>query len=508
MVLLLKIKKALKKNVRYCFIFFGIMLTVVMFFLNSCMAMGPFGANNSNQSQTSGMETFEVTKGDIVQEITSTGSIISSQENTYNLEVTGVVLSTLSEGEKFKKGDIIVQVDDSDGQDDIYKLEIDLKSAKNSMQNAKNALTSARLNYQSALDSNHIAIQQADLNTRQSEISVENAIRSLEDANRSADLSVESAKLALEKIEDMEEYISDEKDEEQSEYEYKSAEIQLDGAENSAGSSVNQAESSYEKSLLDASSTYWNNLSSLQSASKQIEVTRLNISDAQTKVEEAQTNVELAEKDLEQAKEDLENYTVTATYDGIVLSNEYKTGQKTTQVSSSTGGITVVKDQYLIESSISENDISKVEEGNEALITLDAYSGKEFNGIVSKIVPVSSIGDNNVISFTIYVDFSGVADVDLYSGLTANLTITVSSAKDVLYVPIQAVYKENGKPYVDVVTSPQPESGQTSKNTKTAENNVSQSTKKVEVTTGINDYTNIEIKSGLKEGDIVVTSKK
>jgi len=460
---------------------------------------GPGG--NFRQTQQQGIETFTVTRGNIVQEISSTGSIVSSQENTYNLEVSGEVISTLSEGEIFKKGDTLVKVDDSEGQDYIEMLEIELESAKNNMQSANNALTSSRINYQSALDSNHIAIQQAELNAQQSGISIKSAIDSLENANRSADIAVASAELALEKIEDMEEYISSDREEEQSEYDEKSAELSMESAKNSSSSSVSQAQNSYEKALLEQASTYWNNLSSLQSAQKQIELTALNISDAQLKVNEAQTAFELAESDLEDAKEDLGDYEVIAQYDGIVLSNEYKVGQKSTQISSAGGGITVVKDEYLVEATISENDISKVKEGNDAIITLDAYSDKVFQGTISKIVPVSNVGSNNVISFTIYAQFSGDTGIELYSGITANLAITVSKAENVLYIPIQAIYKENGKTFVDVMPAP-PAEGQRSANNETMPQ-----TKKVEVTTGINDYTNIEITSGLNEGDIIVTSR-
>lgn len=499
---------------------------IITIMLSSCSGpgFGGFGTN-FNQTQTQGIETFTVTRGDIIQEISSTGTVVSSQENTYNLEVSGEVLSTIEEGEKFSKGDILVKVDDSEGQDNIEMLNIELESAKNSLQSASNSLKNAKINYQSALDSNHIAIQQAELNTKQSEINIKSAIDSLENANRSADIAVENAELALEKIEDMEEYITTDKEEEQSEYEEKSAELNLESAENSAGSSVSQAQNSYDKALLDQSSTYWSNLSSLQSAQKQIELTALNISESQLKVNEAQTSVELAEKNIQEAIEDLKNYTITAQYDGIVLTNEYKTGQKSTQVSSDGGGITVVKDEYLIEASISENDISKVKEGNDVVITLDAYSDKEFTGVISKIVPVSTIGNNNIISFTIYAEFSDEVNVELYSGITANLTITVSKAEDVLYIPIQAIYKEDGKSYVDVI-SVQPENMERSGSPeeavgpgssaisersgnpeKTFDSETGQAAKKVEITTGINDYTYIEILSGLIEGDIVVTSR-
>jgi hypothetical protein len=73
---------------------------------------------------------------------------------------------------------------------------------------------------------------------------------------------------------------------------------------------------------------------------------------------------------------------------------------------------------------------------------------------------------------------------------------TLKKAENVLYVPIQAVYTENGKSYVDVLVSGQVNA-----------ENIAQSVKKTEITTGINDYQYIEVTSGLNEGDVIITSR-
>ena len=75
----------------------------------------------------------------------------------------------------------------------------------------------------------------------------------------------------------------------------------------------------------------------------------------------------------------------------------------------------------------------------------------------------------------------------LLYGLSASLDITTSSSENVLFVPIQSVYEEDGKSYVDLVA----EDG---------------STEKTEVTTGIFNYDFIEIKSGLNKGDTILIS--
>lgn len=102
------------------------------------------------------------------------------------LQVSGEIISALEKGEIYRKGDILVEVDNSDGMLRLDQIEKDIKKSESSLKTAK-------INYQKALDANHIAIQLADINTEKAEDSTESALNSLENANKSAELSYESA---------------------------------------------------------------------------------------------------------------------------------------------------------------------------------------------------------------------------------------------------------------------------------------------------------------------------
>jgi HlyD family secretion protein len=114
---------------------------------------------------------------------------------------------------------------------------------------------------------------------------------------------------------------------------------------------------------------------------------------------------------------------------------------------------------------------------------------------VIEIIPIS-VNDGGIISFEVLIEFETVEGIDIYYGLSANASIITQKAEDVLYVPIQSVYKEDGKSFVDLLTTfdVDPE-------------NIGEAIEKKEITTGINDYLYIEVISGLKEGDIIVTSR-
>jgi len=162
-------------------------LTVILISIVSvsCMGMGPF-AGSIDEMADQGIEIFEVKRGNIYQIVSTTGSIGSEVQNTYMLQVSGEIISALEKGEIYRKGDILVEVDNSDGMLRLDQIEKDIKKSESSLKTAK-------INYQKALDANHIAIQLADINTEKAEDSTESALNSLENANKSAELSYESA---------------------------------------------------------------------------------------------------------------------------------------------------------------------------------------------------------------------------------------------------------------------------------------------------------------------------
>ncbi len=248
-----------------------------------------------------------------------------------------------------------------------------------------------------------------------------------------------------------------------------SAQNKLDSTQASGDASATQAEINYEKSQLEQSSTYWNNLSSLQSAEVQIKLAKLNISDSELKYKQAERSIENAKEDIEDAKKDLENYKIIAAYDGIISSTGYKVGEQAGQGGT---GISVLSNEYILKATISENDLPKVKVGNAVVISLDAYSDVELNGTLEKINPVSTT-TNGIVSYEVLIGFNDIEDIELFYGLSANVSIITAKAENVLYVPLQSVYKENGKSYVDVLRI-----GQTLKTTgNPAESGTAQSAK-------------------------------
>jgi HlyD family secretion protein len=447
-----------------------IVVTITAITLSSCKTLG--------EDILADSDTFEVTRGDIIQTITTSGYVDSVEKNDYSLAIQGKVLYILDKDDIFKKGDVLLEVDNS-------RQELLIAQSEENLNTARNSLSIAKLNYQQALDANHVALQLAETSAQQAELSTRSALVALENANNMADKSEKSAKVALENAKKL---LSEAKDEAKSnpmitdtqlaQYEanVNSAEANYDSVSAQSQSAAKSAEIAYEQSILGQSASYWSNLSSTQSAKTQIEAAAVNI-------RQAETQLRLSEISLELARLDVDNNITYAPYDGIVLASTYKEGQ---YASPGMNAISIISNDFIIKAEINETDVVNLKTGQDVDIILDAYPETTFKGKIIEISRIpSSIGGVVTFDFLVRPEIENAPE--LIYGLSANLEITEAVSKNVLYVPIDSILEENGKTYVNLVTE---------------DGNI----KKTEVVTGASNYDFIEIKSGLNEGDTVLIS--
>ncbi len=387
--------------------------------------------------------------------------------------MSGNTLYILSKGDTFSKGDKLVEVDNE-------KILIAIEQAETSLVSAESAISLARINYQAALDANHVAIQIAKANEEMGQASTNAAFTSLEDANG---LARASAASALQSIDDANKILAAAIDSSASDTQIVQYEANVNTAEGSYSQSsatnrqaTDAAEAGHEQSLISQSVTYWSNLGSLETAQSQIAITALAIGQVEVELKLANINIDLARLDLD-------DNTIYAPFDGIVLESFYSKGE---YASPSMTAISVISCDFVIKSDINETDIAKLCVGDEVQFTLDAYHGQNFTGKIINISPISK-NISGIISFEITVVPDDAGSSYFLYGLTANLTITTSEVEGIIYVPIQSIYEENDKYYVNILTE-------------------NEEIKKIEVVTGIYNYDYIEIKSGLSEGYIVITS--
>jgi HlyD family secretion protein len=226
------------------------------------------------------------------------------------------------------------------------------------------------------------------------------------------------------------------------------------------------------------------NATALQRAQNQLALKRAGSTSEQISTQQAQ--VKSAEAQLRNAQALYAKTVITAPFDGIITKVDAKQGET---ISPSTAVISMISDSaYEIESYISESDISKVQVGQMARITLDAY-GKDivFPAKLIEVDPAETVLDG-VSTYKTKLAFV-TADDRVRSGMTANITIQTSEKPASVIIPQEALFLEGGEKMVTV-----DEAGK-------------RVNKKVE-TGGINADGEIEVISGLNVGDRLVIKAK
>ncbi|MFA5144275.1 MAG: efflux RND transporter periplasmic adaptor subunit [Candidatus Omnitrophota bacterium] len=171
--------------------------------------------------------------------------------------------------------------------------------------------------------------------------------------------------------------------------------------------------------------------------------------------------------------------------DGEVIVSTDEPGQTVT----SSEAVVVLSDKLIVQAQVDETDVGKVKVGQAAFISLDAYPQIKVNGKVDHIYYESTIV-NNVTIYKVDIVPENVPAV-FRSGMSATVNIIENSKTDVLTIPAEAVKWDRDGAYVFMA-------GPSGKNPV-----------KRSIKTGLSDDKNVEVISGLNEGDrILVTSQK
>ncbi|MCU0493591.1 MAG: efflux RND transporter periplasmic adaptor subunit [Chloroflexaceae bacterium] len=198
----------------------------------------------------------------------------------------------------------------------------------------------------------------------------------------------------------------------------------------------------------------------------------------------AEARVAQAQAQLEQAKIRLEDATLRAPFAGTVAAVNVTPGAAIGQRSPVT---LIDTERFKVQVTVDEVDVSRVAVGQTVDVLIDALGAPALAGKVVRIDPVSQ-ADSAVTSYLVVIEIDP-AERTLKPGMTASATIVADNRDNTLIVPAQAVRTENGQSVVSIVS--------------TGSNGEQQVTTQV-VETGLRSGDQIEILSGLNEGQQVL----
>jgi len=258
--------------------------------------------------------------------------------------------------------------------------------------------------------------------------------------------------------------------------------------------------------------------------------------------ESALAQVDEAEGLLKQAKDSLSKTSIYAPMDGTVSSRSSEVGERV-QASTEFAGTEIMRVADLskmeVRVKVNENDIVNVKVGDPVKISIDAYPDRKFSGTVREIAAsaenngasgsgsaaqaTGSVSDE-VTNFIVKIRVSD-KDVALRPGMSATADIETQTVKDAVAVPIQSVTVRAA----GGMTAEELEQKKAKEVHERSGNDIDVSVDKIDaqrdrekllrvvfvrngdkvrlqkVETGIADNTTIEVKSGLKAGDEVVS---
>jgi len=225
-----------------------------------------------------------------------------------------------------------------------------------------------------------------------------------------------------------------------------------------------------------------------QSAEAQQKVTKAQVGQAQAALKITETNLQ---------------YTnILSPVDGTVISRSVDIGQTVAASFQTPTLFSIAQDltKMQIDTNVDEADIGKIQVGQDVSFTVDAYPDTIFKGKVA-VVRNAPITVSNVVTYDVVIQVDN-SELKLKPGMTANVSITIETRKDVLRISNAAL---RFKPAEVKGKSEKPQDKQGMKGTKVwiLENG---KPKPVKVTIGLSDGNYTEISAGeLKEGQEIIT---
>lgn len=375
--------------------------------------------------------TAKVERGDIRVVVASAGRVVSNQEVDVKCKAGGQITKMPFDiSDVVHAGDLLVELDPIDEQRKVKSAEVQLAAANARLASARESLAIAELTLKTDQ-------QRADAELKAAESHAADAAQKAERMRQ----------LLLQKLVSQEEC-------------------------DTADTQTVQAAAD-----LDAAKI---RMAELTTQGRALELKRQDVALAQATVDDDQIALDIA-------KDRLRDTRVLSPIDGVVAARQVQPGQIISSATSNVGGGTTLLtlsdlSRVFVFASVDETDIGKVQVGQKANVTVDAFPGRRFPGEVVRLA-VRGVNSSNVVTFDVQIEVTGPDKQLLKPEMTANVEIVTAHKAGVLTLPLEAAVRKRGQYFVDKVTAG--------------------AVTTTPVTVGLAQADRIEITSGLAEGDTV-----
>ena len=335
--------------------------------------------------------TEKVSKGDIKNSISASGSLAALTTVNVGSQISGNVLKLFADfNDRVTKGQLLAQIDDSTFLAKVKQATANLENATASLKNDIAQIKKLEASKITAFS--QIKVQEANLVKAKVE---------LEDAQRDQKRTKELAHRKL----------------------------------------VSKAE------LDSANSNFFSKQASLKACEAQLDSSKAQITSIAAQIEAAKAQKEGSKARIKQmqalldiAKIDLERTNIYSPIDGVVISREVDEGQTVAASLQAPKLFIIAQDmrKMQIETAVDEADIGMVKEGQEVVFDVDAFKDKKFTGKVNQ-VRLQPIETSNVVTYSVMVNVEN-SELLLKPGMTANVEIIIGNRQGVIRIPNKALF--------------------------------------------------------------------
>lgn len=438
---------------------------------------------------------FTARRGTLTVTITENGSLMAKNSEKVNFRGrrgSGKITFLIEEGKQIEAGEVLCKLDTKELDNQVQQLQLEINRSEVDLKSATTELAIQKGENVANIEKAAIAVEKAekelekyrDGDVPKERRNLEVKIKEAETAYSRAKKKYEDSVLLLEQ-----EFIS-KSVVEQDLIDYERAEIQLLSADNDLQLflkyTLPMTVKEKETALSDARRGLENAELRAASTLAQKEVT----------VRGHEERLGQQRRTFRELHEEIERYTLRSPAPGLVLLGDPQEPWYRENIKLGGdvwGGMTMFTIPDLrvmqVRVNIHEADINKLAEGQSATVTMDTYPGLVLKGQVSKIAKIAGRqnrwgGDDDVKKFPVEITLEERPDLQLKPGISAKCEIFVEERPDVLFVPRQAVFLEEGKHFCFALRDGRPQ--------------------RVEVAVDISNDSFTQIASGLSEGDRVL----
>lgn len=208
--------------------------------------------------------------------------------------------------------------------------------------------------------------------------------------------------------------------------------------------------------------------------------------DSQTDFDLATNAVDRADQALKLVDDKLRKTRILAPFDCTVLTRPVSLGQTVSGSGGFNSGTEVMSianlNDMVVNAHVNQADVVRLQVGRDVQIQAESVPGTKMRGVVERVAP-QAVVKNGIKGFSARIAIKEI-DPRIRPGMTALLSIPVSSADNVLAVPLAAVFSERGERFVFV-------------------KNDDDTFERRPIILGVTDYAYAEVVEGLSGGETV-----